>query len=355
MDTCGFAAEEEWCNLAHHNYVSIMKKSILICSLIIAGSWIVKGQNCINADYLMQGNANDNTGNGFDGVVNGLTATADENGNPNSAFLFDAVDDNIELNGNAPVITTDEFTISIKARIDGAGGGSDGINPLFSQRDDVTTSGGSIVVIFGDNLANDIAFIVRGGTGSTSDKLLFPAYPYGEWHCYTMTLDGNQMMRMYVDGIEVASMQGSQPSGFTQSVDHVQLGRHSYSGAIERSVLNGAIGAVKIFDCALSLADIAQFGVCASSLTELPEKEIEPNIQITPNPTSGLFTLNIVGVEIINSIVITDILGKVVYSISGEGQTNHIRIIDLISENKGVYFVQVQYETKTAVRKVIYQ
>jgi uncharacterized protein (TIGR02145 family) len=48
--------------------------------------------------YPFNGNANDESGNGFDGTVYGATLTADRYGNPSSAFYFDGVNDNIITN-----------------------------------------------------------------------------------------------------------------------------------------------------------------------------------------------------------------------------------------------------------------
>jgi uncharacterized protein (TIGR02145 family) len=47
--------------------------------------------------YPFNGNANDESGNGNHGVVNGATLTTDRFGNPNSAYHFDGVDDFIDL------------------------------------------------------------------------------------------------------------------------------------------------------------------------------------------------------------------------------------------------------------------
>jgi len=45
------------------------------------------------AEYLFNGNADDTSGNGFHGVVQGATPAADRLGNPNSACAFDGMDD----------------------------------------------------------------------------------------------------------------------------------------------------------------------------------------------------------------------------------------------------------------------
>ncbi len=52
--------------------------------------------NGIPIDYIgywpFNGNANDESGNGYDGVVNGATLTTDRKSNPNSAYSFDGND-----------------------------------------------------------------------------------------------------------------------------------------------------------------------------------------------------------------------------------------------------------------------
>jgi len=58
------------------------------------------------AEYLFNGNANDTSGNGNDGTVNGATLTTDRNGNANSAYLFDGVNDYINIGDNLDIVTT---------------------------------------------------------------------------------------------------------------------------------------------------------------------------------------------------------------------------------------------------------
>jgi hypothetical protein len=50
-----------------------------------------------SAEYVFNGNANDTSGNGHDGIVHGATLTSDRFGNTNSAYSFDGVDDFIEI------------------------------------------------------------------------------------------------------------------------------------------------------------------------------------------------------------------------------------------------------------------
>jgi hypothetical protein len=55
------------------------------------------------AYYPFNGNANDESGNGYNGVVMGATLTADRNGNSNNAYYFDGNAQYIETNSNLPI------------------------------------------------------------------------------------------------------------------------------------------------------------------------------------------------------------------------------------------------------------
>ena len=52
------------------------------------------------AYYPFNGNANDESGNGNHGTVNGATLTSDRNGNENSSFSFNGESDDVRINLN---------------------------------------------------------------------------------------------------------------------------------------------------------------------------------------------------------------------------------------------------------------
>jgi hypothetical protein len=64
------------------------------------------------AYYPFNGNANDESGNGYDGTVNGATLTTDRNNNPNSAYSFDGNDQITLLDDFALIDNSTPFTIS---------------------------------------------------------------------------------------------------------------------------------------------------------------------------------------------------------------------------------------------------
>ena len=64
-------------------------------------------------DYPFNGNANDSSGNGYDGTVNGATLADDRDGNSNSAYYFDG-GDSIEVPGFPSVTTYVDFSAWVR-------------------------------------------------------------------------------------------------------------------------------------------------------------------------------------------------------------------------------------------------
>ncbi len=69
--------------------------------------------NGLVAYYPFNGNADDASGNGNHGTVHGATLTEDRFGNPNSAYYFDGIDDEIAINNPDILNNTKAITINI--------------------------------------------------------------------------------------------------------------------------------------------------------------------------------------------------------------------------------------------------
>ena len=78
-----------------------MRKCALLVFVVVfgwsSGASAVPIANGLVAGYDLNANANDVSGNGNHGVVNGATPTTDRFGNANSAYFFDGVDDIVEI------------------------------------------------------------------------------------------------------------------------------------------------------------------------------------------------------------------------------------------------------------------
>ena len=102
-----------------------------LCAAMVLNTEVCNAQNLpaylpangLEAWYPFNGNANDESGNGNDGVVNGATLTSDRNGNSNSAFSFNGSNYIIGSANNFPV---QERSVSIWFYSDNIGAGYSG-------------------------------------------------------------------------------------------------------------------------------------------------------------------------------------------------------------------------------------
>lgn len=83
--------------------------------------------------------------------------------------------------------------------------------------------------------------------------------------------------------------------------------------------------------------------------TEISEENII-SFEIYPNPTSGIFTIQLSSEEINNHVEIFDISGKVVYTSNFKGTNMQV---DLNMNQKGAYFVRVYNEKDSFIKKLI--
>ena len=119
-----------------------MKKTLLILAVFTFGATAFSQipnyvpQNGLVGWWPFNGNANDESGNGNHGTVNGATLTADRFGNVNQAYGFDGVDDSIQLGKTASQLGFANASFSVSIWFNSSNTGND--SPLFS-----TNSGGA--------------------------------------------------------------------------------------------------------------------------------------------------------------------------------------------------------------------
>ena len=95
-----------------------MKKTLLTLIAFILGLTAFSQipnyvpQNGLVGWWPFNGNANDESGNGNNGTVNGATLTTDRFGNVNQAYGFDGNSQNIEVS-NSSSLNPNELTISV--------------------------------------------------------------------------------------------------------------------------------------------------------------------------------------------------------------------------------------------------
>ena len=75
-------------------------------------------------------------------------------------------------------------------------------------------------------------------------------------------------------------------------------------------------------------------------------------MNLYPNPSSGIFNINIEGLNVGADIFILDLSGRVIKEQSISVRDNSI-IVDLSSSPKGIYFVKIVTGKSTISKKLI--
>lgn len=95
-----------------------MKNAMLLLVAIFIGMSVMSQvpsyvpTNGLVGYWPFNGNANDESGNGNNGVVNGATLTSDRFGNVGKAYSFDGLSNFIEVANNSSLQNTQAFSIS---------------------------------------------------------------------------------------------------------------------------------------------------------------------------------------------------------------------------------------------------
>ncbi|MDO6431418.1 LamG-like jellyroll fold domain-containing protein [Flavitalea sp. BT771] len=212
----------------------------------------------LRAYYPFNGNVNDATGNGYNGVlINGPTLTTDKAGNPNGAYNFDGIDDYIQIPTSTDISPTDELSVAMYfyptrhqvATMVGKVNYTDGLGIQFQAAMDFSLYPG---IMFGVNAAATGCAGIHLNDSYTNSGTVFAL---NQWHCFVATFKKG-VHKLYVDGVLVSTVN----AGFTDlnQCPHgaIQIGSW-WSG--NPLFFQGKIDEVRIYDRELSAADAAAF------------------------------------------------------------------------------------------------
>ena len=168
--------------------------SIFFCTIIFNLSISMAGG--LVAYYPFYGNANDESGNGYHGIVYGAALVEDRNGVPNSAYSFNGTSDYIFIQYSEDLQF--DFPVSILAyvKIEEHNGAAIFTNNFIEDRHSGVwlnfTSSGYAAINYGSN-GIPVAENRRTKIGQT--QILS-----GEWYCITGIVKNNDEMEIYVNG-----------------------------------------------------------------------------------------------------------------------------------------------------------
>jgi hypothetical protein len=307
--------------------------------------------NGLVAYYPFCGNANDQSGNGLNGVVNGAILTTDRFGNSNSAYHFDGFDDVISANVNLPQnvtvscwikseFTTNEFPTFFDFQLS-----TTNFHWIFYGQAAYNTQIGSRYVTL-DNTSSPIF----------CDNVNLNGLLLNNWQFVTVVVDSaTNKHKLYVNG---ALTNENTIQGTPQIADLIEFGRTGQSANHETNFY-GSIDDIGIWNRVLTQQEITQLynqNQCVTNITVTDTLIINVgqlsytnpvtyanNITIYPNPANTLVNISF------NNI--TDLTGGNINIVNSLGQQVATTPITLSGTNTtmqlnswggtGLYFVQI--------------
>ncbi|MCM5664051.1 LamG-like jellyroll fold domain-containing protein [Galbibacter mesophilus] len=301
--------------------------------------------SALEAKYLFNGDANDATGNGYDGAINGTTFTTDAVRGQVASFN----DTYIQVNNHEGVIGTNSRTISAWIK---------------------TTENNSAIVCWGPNTNGNkwlfriyqgkLRVEVKGGhtIGSTTIN-------DGQWHHVACTFedDGTPNVtdtKLYVDGLfdNVSSSSGQIIN--TLGGRALQIGQDH-----DNRKFSGYMDNVHIYERVLSASEIAnEFQQTLSSSSQLKQSnELKlstssavdeiGDFEVYPNPTKSEFNLNFKNINNAK-VFVYDFNGRLVHTANTSKQSIHLSnpflfksgmyVIKVIDDKNKVYYKKILIE-----------
>jgi hypothetical protein len=209
------------------------------------------------AYYPFDGNADDQSGHGYDGTVYGATLTSDRFGTPGSAYLFDGIDDYISVDYTSafqlPAITLSVWvcpTINLSA--------ATSVKSIVTRGEDFSTDHAafSLSVMYpASTLANGVSVHYETNTDSDRffDTSVYPAA--ATWTHLVASRDTDGLLTIYSDGLMIGQW-SSTPDPATDCLQDLVIGGYWYvTNSTTASLTNcftGAIDDITIYDRVLS-------------------------------------------------------------------------------------------------------
>ena len=208
------------------------------------------------------GNANDESGNGNNGTVNGATLTSDRFGNSNAAFDFDGLSNYIECVSNSILQFSNSYSISLWFKSNNFNNGQYGYT-LLSK---IASTGwyGGYEIMIGEN--NSIGGVNHTGNINGNFQLPYSGMNIGSWYSVVVTYDGNQL-KLFVDGILVNTL--NRPGSIQTGNDPLRFGRRG-GGGIYDQWYDGKLDDIGIWNRALTQQEVSNLYTTSTPSTCLP-------------------------------------------------------------------------------------
>ena len=287
------------------------------------------------------GNANDISTNGNNGTIVGATLTSDRFGNANSAYLFNGINNYIELGNISGLSPTSGISMSSWIMWNGTNG-IDNHQYIFQIAPNpnglitITDTGSLSINVLNCNCINDI------GVSTTINQ--------NTWYNVVLTYDLlNGIMKMYLNGILIGTSQENMHTYYTVNNNPSRFGNYYFNS----HYFKGTIDEGALWNRSLTQEEITGL------YNTLGAQQIVVNNQISiyPNPANDQITIDCGTIADVSgwNIKITNILGQEVFN---QPMNTQKYIVPLNTwTGQGVYFVKIYDAQGTLVntKKIILQ
>ncbi len=243
-------------------------------------------------------NANDQSGKGNNGTVNGATLTTDRFGNANSSYNFNGNQQNIVLN-NLTSALTKGITISYWIKIPNNGGGTAIVQcnptpPNYSPTFQITHSNTLQHNLISNSCSN------TSGLWDTTNNIS------GFWHHIIVSVDNlNFTNKLYIDGLLTKSTQSFNFTNCSNSNSTLRIGGQWLNADAQWFI--GQIDDIGIWNRALTQTEISNLynaNLCYQTITVTDTLVINVNrtgynpitysntLKVYPNPTKDRITID---------------------------------------------------------------
>jgi len=286
--------------------------------------------------YDFTGNANDQSGNSYNGTVNGATLTTDRFGNVSSAYNFNGTSDFIDVADNTALrLNNTDFTISVWINETSRSSTQESI---ISKR---SGAGGNGYILNIEGSVQPVPGLTNFHVSGGGDPRAFSntIVPLSAWKHIALSYElSSQTLKTYIDGILDSTTTGI-PSPNSATNVAMKIGTDAAGNPY---FFHGKIDDIKIYNRALTNCDIdSLFNEMNSLPTGISSQVNSSTINIYPNPANNIITVECASIKDLPgyTFIITNPLGQQVFQTTLIQQHTYIDLSTVTA--RGIYFAHL--------------
>ena len=302
------------------------------------------------------GNANDESGNGNNGTVNGATLSTDRFGNSNKAYSFNGIDNNITISNTVTSLISDSYSVSFWIITNDTSLQYDG-HEVISDRD-ITSFDFKFRLIYGIQQPSYLqnTYLQTCSNSNSNCFAINTTLPnISIWEHYVMTYNNtSNTFKAYKNGALLDSIVNV---NFSAGNRQINIGRSVNPDNVNgMAYYNGLVDDLAIWNRALTqqeISDLNNGNICYQTITVTDTLLINMGIisynpltynntiKIFPNPTNDHVSINYGNFSSLNGYQL-----KIINSLSQQVfQTNITQQNDYLDlttwGGNGLYFVHI--------------